>query len=73
MSRHRLLATLAVLVPAALVYLAAHRLVRDSVAADVAIMSVVILMLAVLPAYLAKRIQRGNRSSDHASRDLPAS
>ena len=70
MSRPRLLATLLAVALAIIVYAAAHRVVHPSVGADIAIMGVVVLILAVLPAYLAKRIKR-DRPVDHPSRDLP--
>jgi uncharacterized membrane protein len=73
MTSPRLLSTLAVLVLAIVVYAAAHRLAHPSVGADIVIMGVVIVMLAVLPRYVAKRITRTPRRGDHPSQDLPAS
>jgi len=73
MIRARLLATLIAVALATVVYVAAHRLVRPSVGADIAIMGAVIFILALLPGYLAKWIKRRACPADHSSRDLPVS
>ena len=73
MTRPRLLATLVAIAAAIIVYVVLHHLAHPSVGADIAIMGAVILILAVLPRYLANKIKRSERPTDHSSHDLPVS